>query len=74
MLNKKGFQDRRSPFFCQNPHEINVFLICGFLFFMDKIMFKNAIKIGYTKKYQKNSKKVQNFHQKSIKKSLIFDA
>jgi len=37
-------------------------------------MLKNALKMGYTKKYQKNSEKVQNFHQKSTKKSLIFDA
>ena len=42
MLNKKGFQDRRSPFFyAKNPHEINVFLICGFLFFMNKIFIYN---------------------------------
>ena len=37
MLNKKGFQDRRSPF----------------LFFMNKIMFKNVLKMRYTKKHQK---------------------
>jgi len=31
-------------------------LICGFLFFVSKIMLKNALKMGYTKKIRKKCK------------------
>lgn len=73
MLNKKGFQDRRSPFFLrQNPHEINVFLIFGFLFFMNKIMLKNALKMGYTKKIPKKFEKSAKFPPKKHQKIINF--
>jgi len=58
MLNKKGLQDRRSPFFyAKTRMKSTFFLICGFLFFMNKIMLKNALKMGYTKKIPKKFKK-----------------
>ena len=54
MLNKKGFQDRRSPFFYAKTRMESTFFV---LFFMNKIMLKNALKIGYTKKIPKKFEK-----------------
>ena len=71
MLNKKGFQDRRSPFLRQHP-QINVFLICGFLIFMNKIMLKNALKMGYTKKIPKKFEKSAKFPPKKHQKTIDF--
>jgi hypothetical protein len=73
MLNKKGFQDRRSPFFYAKTRMKSMFfLICGFLFFVSKIMLKNALKMGYTKKIPKKFEKSAKFPLKKHQKIINF--